>query len=74
MTFITFRRYLDAQPLERKRAILRAERAYADSRRVEYAPDGGAGDPTAEQAFAESMSGYIETPAGTRGLDTAPDL
>jgi hypothetical protein len=66
-----FREYLDRQPLERKRQILRAERAYAESRRVEHAPEGGAGDPI-EQAFNESMLGYGDSlPAP---LDKLPDL
>jgi hypothetical protein len=58
-----FRQHLDTLPLTEKQAILRAERRYVQSHRVEHAEQGVAGDPL-EQAFDESMHGYSDAPAG----------
>lgn len=59
----SFHQWLSEQPLERQREIRKAERAYVESRRVEYAADGFTANPT-ERAFMESMEGWAEQPAG----------
>lgn len=60
----SFREYLDAQPLARKREIQAAEREYLAKQRIGNNESGGFAIDPVEQAFLESMEGYCETPAG----------
>jgi hypothetical protein len=67
---LSFREYLETQPLERQREIRAAERRFLKSRRVEDAADGFSADPQ-ERAFLESMEGWASPPAGPVDPDGA---
>lgn len=57
----SFRKWLSEQPLDRQRAIRKAERKYVDTHNA------GVADDPANRDFQESMEGYEDVPAGVRG-------
>jgi hypothetical protein len=62
----SFQRYLDEQPIARRREILAQQKTWLEEHRPLAADQGSRCDPAAaaERDFEEQMLGYEEKPAG----------